>query len=65
MSNLLDEIVFMDGRTGTGGDNQRRNIAQSYEGEEVVESYDFPRPDAIYFRRLAKFAFKKLVGGMM
>lgn len=39
-SNLPSTLVLMGGRSLTGRDSKKTNIAKGYKGWEVVESYD-------------------------
>lgn len=39
MSNLANKFVWTDGRVGIKTDGKESNVAESYKGQEVAESW--------------------------
>lgn len=48
VSNLLCELVKIDGGVGSGTDSKKTNIIQTYKGYEVVEDDDHPCPEGTW-----------------
>lgn len=42
--NLPNELVEMNGRTGSGRDSKMLNIVINYKGKEILESHVHPHP---------------------
>lgn len=45
VSSLPNNPVQMDGRKGTGSDGEKTNLTKRYKKQEIMKSYDHPRPE--------------------